>query len=208
MFIALEGGDGVGKGVQIEFLEQWLKDHGHDSVFVRDPGDTLLGNKIRSLLLKDSTVEICPLAEAALFMASRAQLVHEKIKPALSEGKIALVDRYLLSTVVYQGYAAGASEGEIAELWKIGTVFAQGILPDVTFVLDCSPEICDKRLTRERDRIESRGLQFHSLVLQGYRQAVQLWNQYTHGEVFLIDATSSPSEVFNSIKSILEKRIP
>ena len=113
MFIALDGGDGAGKGVQIEFLKRWLAERGLDFVFVRDPGDTSLGDIIRSLLLKNSAIDICPLAEAALFMASRAQLVQEIIEPALETGKVVLVDRYLLSTVVYQGYANDATEEEI-----------------------------------------------------------------------------------------------
>lgn len=208
MFIALDGGDGAGKGVQIEFLKRWLAERGLDFVFVRDPGDTSLGDIIRSLLLKNSAIDICPLAEAALFMASRAQLVQEIIEPALEAGKVVLVDRYLLSTVVYQGYANDATEEEIATLWRIGTVFTKGILPDVTFILDCPSEVCNERLSRDRDRIEARGIKFHSKVAQGYRQAAQTWNQYARGEVFVIDATLTPQEVFNKIKAILESRVP
>lgn len=207
MFIALDGGDGSGKGVQIGFLKGWLAEHGYDSVFVRDPGDTPLGDRIRALLLGDSTVNICPIAEAALFMASRAQLVYDKIKPALNAGKVALVDRYLLSTIVYQGYATGATEDEIAELWRVGTVFAQGVLPDLTFILDCPPEECEKRLAREKDRIEARGIDYHTRVAQGYRMAAASWSQHAPGEVFVIDATPSPLEIFEKIKTILESRI-
>ena len=207
MFIAIDGGDGSGKGVQIGFLKGWLAERGFDSVFVRDPGDTPLGDKIRALLLRESSIDICPIAEAALFMASRAQLVHEKIKPALDAGKVALVDRYLLSTIVYQGYAVGATDEEIAELWRIGTVFAQEILPDVTFILDCPSEECERRLTREKDRIEARGTDYHSRVAQGYRKAAASWNQYAPGEVFVIDATPEPPVIFEKIKAILERRI-
>ena len=207
MFIALDGSDGSGKGVQIEFLKGWFTEQGFDSVFVRDPGDTPLGDRIRALLLGDSTVDICPIAEAALFMASRAQLVHDKIKPALTAGKVAFVDRYLLSTIVYQGYAIGATEKEIAELWRVGAVFAQGVLPDLTFILDCPPEECERRLAREKDRIEARGIDYHTRVAQGYRMAATSWSQYAPGEVFMIDATLSPLEIFEKIKTILESRI-
>ena len=207
MFISIDGGDGSGKGVQIEFLKEWLNEQGLESVFVRDPGDTPLGDRIRNILLKDPNVEICPKAEAALFMASRAQLVHEKIRPALASGKVVLVDRFLLSTVVYQGFASGASDEEIAELWKIGTVFTQGILPDLTFILDCPVEECNKRLNRAKDRIESKGLEYHARVAEGYRQAAIAWKKNAPGEVFLIDGTPAPEAVFEKIKGILQTRL-
>ena len=140
-------------------------------------------------------------------MASRAQLVQEKIAPALRESKLVLVDRYLLSTIVYQGYAAGAMESEVERIWDVGAFLADYILPEIALVLDCPVEIALQRLNRDKDRIESKGVDYHRRVLEGYRKAVSLWKNRTNGEIFLIDATLSPSNVFERIREILEPRL-
>lgn len=206
MFIAIDGADGSGKGVQINLLKEWLKSKNCEFIFVRDPGDTPLGEKIRALLLNEQDLKMSPGAEAALFFASRAQLVTEKIKPALNSKKTILADRYLLSTIVYQGYASGATDAEIAELWQVGSFFADNILPDFTFILDCPLEICDSRLNRNRDRIESKNTNYRAMVIEGYRKAFLNWSQDIGGEAFLIDATLPPLAVFDEIKRRLETR--
>ncbi|MGI6401121.1 MAG: dTMP kinase [Thermoguttaceae bacterium] len=205
MFIAIDGGDGSGKGVQIGLLKEWFISRGVDPLFIHDPGDTVLGEKLRSLLLKGRDYEVCPLAEAALFMASRAQLIDEKIRPALESGRVVFTDRYLLSTIVYQGYASGATREEIETLWNVGINLTQNVLPDLTFVLDCPAEECSRRLVGERDRIESKGTDFHKRVVDGYRQAVESWKKKSLGEAFIIDADRSPGEVFAEIRTILEQ---
>ena len=207
MFITIDGGDGSGKGRQIELIRTWFEDNNVDFAFFRDPGDTALGESIRSLLLERHDLSICSKSELALFMASRAQLVAEKIWPALQEGKIVLVDRYLLSTVVYQGYAVGADEREIAQIWNIGQALVDNVMPDLTFVLDCSADIAFQRLNRAKDRIESRSSEYHSRVAQGYRDAVQNWRKWAPGEAFLIDATAPPETVFEKIRTVLEMRL-
>jgi|LSQX01.1.fsa_nt_gb dTMP kinase len=207
MFITIDGGDGSGKGRQIELIRTWFEDNNVDFAFFRDPGDTALGESIRSLLLERHDLSICSKSELALFMASRAQLVAEKIWPALQEGKIVLVDRYLLSTVVYQGYAVGADEREIAQIWNIGQALVDNVMPDLTFVLDCSADIAFQRLNRAKDRIESRSSEYHSRVEQGYRDAVQNWRKWAPGEAFLIDATAPPETVFEKIRTVLEMRL-
>lgn len=207
MFIAVDGGDGSGKSVQIELLAQWLAARGFEVLRLRDPGSTTLGEEIRALLLNRHELSICPLAEAALFMASRAQMVQERIKPALESGKIVLLDRYLLSTVVYQGYASNASDETIEQIWQIGAVLAEGVLPDLTFVLDCPFDVSYLRLNRPKDRMENKGSEFHSRVVDGYRRSVLNWQKITKGEAFLIDATKSPEEVARSITDILESRL-
>ncbi|MDD3590681.1 MAG: dTMP kinase [Thermoguttaceae bacterium] len=207
MFITIDGGDGSGKGRQIELIRTWFEDNNVDFAFFRDPGDTALGESIRSLLLERHDLSICSKSELALFMASRAQLVAEKIWPALQEGKIVLVDRYLLSTVVYQGYAVGADEREIAQIWNIGQALVDNVMQDLTFVLDCSADIAFQRLNRAKDRIESRSSEYHSRVEQGYRDAVQNWRKWAPGEAFLIDATAPPETVFEKIRTVLEMRL-
>ncbi len=207
MFITIDGGDGSGKGLQLELIKKWLVERRVDFVFFRDPGDTALGDLIRSLLLDRSDLAICAKSELALFMASRAQLVSEKIRPALQEGKTVLVDRYLLSTVVYQGYAVGADEKEIVRAWDVGRILVDDVMPDLTFVLDCPPEIAFQRLNRKRDRIESKGFEYHLRVAQGYRDAVKNWSGRAPGEAFLIDASVPPESVFEKIKDVLETRL-
>ena len=207
MFITIDGGDGAGKGLQIGLIKKWFDDNCVDFVFFHDPGDTALGENIRNLLLDRRDLSICAKSELALFMASRAQLVSEKIRPALQQGKTVLIDRYLLSTVVYQGYAVGANEGEIAQIWNIGRILADNVMPDLTFILDCPPEIAFQRLNRAKDRIESKGSEYHSLVAQGYRTAVKNWSRHAPGEAFLIDATASPDKVFKEIRDVLQTRL-
>ena len=207
MLITIDGGDGSGKGKQIDFLRSWLANRQLEYVFLRDPGDTDLGEAVRDLLLHRNDLAICPKAELALFMSSRAQLVHEKIKPALENGKVVLVDRYLLSTVVYQGYAVGSPDEELEWIWRIGKYLADGIMPEITFVLDCPSQIAFERINRTKDRMESKGSDFRRRVAEGYRQAVNDWEKFGLGEVYLIDATLSPDEVFARIRTVLEDRV-
>lgn len=207
MLIALEGIDGSGKGVQIEYLKTWLTEQGFDVTYTRDPGDTPLGESIRSLLLTQAEFSICPLAEMGLFMSARAQLVNDVIRPALNAGRIVLVDRFILSTIVYQGYANSLSSQDIELLWKTCLFLSGGIFPDLTFVLDCPPSISHKRLTHPKDRIESRDDAYHARVSEGYRKAVQNWNSSTPGKSFSIDSTLEPQLVFEQIKDILQPRL-
>ena len=204
MFIALEGIDGSGKGVQLGYLKDWLNEQGFKVTYARDPGDTPLGESIRSLLLTQTDYSICPLAEAGLFMSARAQLVNDVILPALNKGRIVLVDRFILSTIAYQGYANSLSSQDIDRLWKTCLFLSGGVFPDITVLLDCPPAISHKRLARPKDRIESRDQAYHARVLEGYRQAIQNWNKSAHGESFSIDSTGEPLLVFEQIKEILQ----
>ncbi len=204
MFIAIEGCDGSGKGVQIEKLKSWFKNEGRPVEFFHDPGCTKLGESIRALLLERSDVALAQRAEIALFMASRSQLVVEKILPALRKNKTVIVDRYLLSTVVYQGYAYKAPLADIEAIWEMGTYMAQGVLPELTFVLDCSAEHALRRLNRPKDRIEQRAFDYHERVVMGYRDAVRNWGFCAPGRAFLINAERTPDEVFDEILSVVK----
>ncbi len=206
MFIAVDGGDGAGKSAQIAQLTLWLQNRGREVAFFRDPGDTPLGDALREILLARKDLAICAESETALFMAARAQLVRDKIRPALAAGKVALVDRFLLSTVVYQGYAVG---GDAKTIWRLGTHMTGGLLPDVTFVLDCPTDVAFGRINRSKDRIESKGADFHRRVRDGFLRAVDDWKRFAvPGKAFLIDATQTPEEVGAKITERLQAEVP
>ena len=145
LFLVLEGPDGGGKTTQAERLAKWLDEGGFDVVTCRDPGGTALGDRLRSVLQDRTNMPVSMRAEMLLFMASRAQLVEEVIAPALAAAKIVISDRYLLSNIVYQGTAGGLLEEEIA---MVGLAATAGLLPDLTIVLDITPEQSHARIAR------------------------------------------------------------
>jgi len=166
MFFAFDGLDGTGKSTQMDLFVTWLTESGHDVVRCIDPGTTPVGQKIRSLLLGDE-VPIGRTSEMLLFMAARAQLVESVIKPAIETGKTIVSDRYLLANLVYQGYAGGLNVEAIRE---IGQTATRGIMPDIMFVLDMSPEIASERMQRERDRMEDQDAAFIERLRAGFLQ--------------------------------------
>jgi dTMP kinase len=212
LFLVLDGPDGGGKSTQALRLFEWLKGRGFDVVACRDPGGTALGDRLRAILLDRETVALAMRSEMLLYMASRAQLVDEVIKPALSAGKIVISDRYLLANIVYQGTAGGLLEEEIA---MVGMIATAGLLPDLTIVLDIAPEQAMARLGAARDRIEDRPLFYHERVRAGYLAAanIQAGISGPAGEsasvypapIVLIDATADSETVFKRIQqAVLE----
>jgi dTMP kinase len=165
MFFSFDGVDGAGKSTQMERFCLWLRQQGHDFITCRDPGSTQLGERLRSLLLERSSTPIARRSEMLLYMASRAQLVEEVIRPALAAGKSVVCDRYLLANIVYQGHAGGLDPEEIR---RVGKVAVAGLMPDLTFVFDVPIAIALKRMNRELDRMESQGLEFMERVRQGF----------------------------------------
>lgn len=164
LFITLDGVDGTGKSTQCRLLADWLRARGHDVVTCADPGGTAVGTVIRDLLLHQRGV-MSNACEAMLFMASRAQLVAEIIKPALDAGKDVVCDRFVLANVVYQGHAAG---GDPEMLWKIGAYVTNTLEPNLTLVLDMPVEAALGRRNGPADRVESRGLTYHTKVREGF----------------------------------------
>jgi dTMP kinase len=164
MFFSFDGLDGVGKSTQMDRFCAWLTERGHDVVRCRDPGSTLLGEQIRELLL-GHRVPIARAAEMLLFMAARAQLVDELIRPALTQGKTIVSDRFLLSNVVYQGHAGGL---DVDDLWHIGRIATGGLSPDLVFLLDMPPAAAAARIERQRDRMESQGREFDDRLRRGF----------------------------------------
>ena len=153
LFVALEGPDGSGKTTQVARLASWLRGDGREVVTCREPGGTALGERLRSILLDRSDLTIGMRAELLLFMSSRAQIVEEVIRPALARGTVVVVDRFLLSSVVYQGYAGGL---DVGSLWQVGLMATAGLKPDLTLLIDVPPEVARGRIGPGRDRIEDR----------------------------------------------------
>jgi dTMP kinase len=207
-FLVLDGPDGGGKTTQVPRLADWLREAGFDLVACREPGGTTLGNRLRAIVMDRDSMSISIRSEMLLFMASRAQMVDEVIRPALEAGHVVVCDRYLLSTVVYQGHAGGLDPAEIAAVGRIAT---GGLLPDLTIVLDVDPETARRRVGPARDRIEDRPADYHDRVREGYRQAAAVgagtgWLASLYpAPVVLVDATAPPDAVFEAIKSEVER---
>jgi dTMP kinase len=165
MFYSIDGGDGVGKSTQIGLFCNWLRERGQEVVTCRDPGSTRLGEAVRELLLNRHDLEIHRRSEMLLYMAARAQMVEEFIRPAVDAGKTVVCDRFLLANVVYQGYGGGL---DIETLWRVGEIAVGGFMPDLTIVLDMPAHSAAGRIERELDRMEKQGAEFHARVREGF----------------------------------------
>lgn len=163
-FISLDGLDGTGKSTQCRLLADWFRGRGHAVTACADPGGTAVGKAIRELLL-DGCQEMTIACEALLFMASRAQLTAEVIRPALDAGQVVVSDRFLLANVVYQGYAGGLDPGL---LWQIGRMAIGDLEPDLTLILDVAVETALARRKRSPDRFERRDILYQARVREGF----------------------------------------
>jgi dTMP kinase len=169
LFFALDGPDGGGKTTQAARLVTWLREQGYDVVACRDPGGTAVGERVREILLDRATTHLAMRAEMLLYMACRAQLVEEVIRPALEAGRVVVSDRYLLANVVYQGYAGGLP---VDEIWRVGEAATGGLMPDLTLLIDVPPEVAQARVGAPRDRLEDRPEAFRLRVRQGFLEAL------------------------------------
>lgn len=192
MFFSIDGIDGTGKSTQMRMLIDWLTEQGHDVVECRDPGSTGMGEAVRRLLLDHHDFEIHRRSEMLLYMAARAQLVEEVIRPALVAGKTVVSDRFLLANVVYQGHAGGL---DIETLWNVGQVATDGVYPDRVFLLDMPVEVADQRMQRELDRMESQGDEFRQRLREGFRAEAARDRE----RIALIDAEQSVEDVHAAI---------
>ncbi|MFK5581859.1 MULTISPECIES: dTMP kinase [unclassified Serinicoccus] len=166
LLIAFEGGDGAGKSTQSRLLGQWLQEQGYAVLHTREPGGTTLGRTLRELVLHGEDGSVAPRAEALIFAADRAQHVATVVRPALERDEIVLTDRYLDSSVAYQGAARELGHEEVRDLslWAV-----EGLVPDLTVLLDVSPEQGRERRGAVHDRLEREADDFHDRVRHGFR---------------------------------------
>ncbi len=207
LFITFVGGEGSGKTTQLKALLAQLRGGGRDAVETRDPGGTGIGKQIREVLLDRENAGMAATGELFLYEASRAQLVQERIRPALAAGRIVLCDRFTDSTVAYQGYGRGLDLDLVARLNALAT---DGLRPDLTFLLDLDPVVglarATQRVTRLRgrhDRIEEEVLGFHQRVRAGYRAIAAVEPE----RVRLLDASRGIAEIEADIRRHVEERL-
>jgi dTMP kinase len=170
IFIAFEGGEGIGKSTQSKLLKAWLEQEGETVVLSREPGGSDLGIEIRKILLSHSTGEISPRAEALLYAADRAHHVYSVIRPALALGEVVISDRYFDSSIAYQGAGRVLEPGEVARISRWAT---ESLFPTLTIIIDLPPQIGLARL-KSKDRLESQPIDFHERVRQEFIQLAAL----------------------------------
>lgn len=198
IFITLEGPDGSGKTTQIKMLRDYLEEKGFEVLITREPGGTKISEKIRNIILDPENKEMNGACEALLYAASRAQLVGEVILPALREGKVVIADRFVDSSIVYQGVARELGEDMIENINRFAT---SGKEPDVTFLINISPEIGIQRKHSDGklDRLEQENIMFHNKVHEGYNR---LKGKYSR--IFEIDGTQSIEDIQYIIRSKID----
>jgi dTMP kinase len=197
VLVTFEGVDGSGKSTQADLLRDWLRQEGRKVVTTREPGGTPLGERVRELLLDGEGMAAW--TEAALFAAARAELVERVIGPALAEGADVICDRYLDSSLAYQGVARGLG---VERVLAFNVEAIRGILPDVTFLLVVDVDEAQKRSAAARDRIEREGAAFLSLVDNGYRQLAGLFPQ----RIVVIDASRPIHEIAEEVREHVQRR--
>ena len=194
MFVTFEGLDGSGKTTQARLLRERLEADGQEVVVTREPGGTELGERVRDLVLHGG--HVAPWAEALLYTASRAQLVEEVIRPALDRGASVLCDRYLDSSVAYQGIARGLGLERVLDL---NLTAVGGLLPDRTFLFLIDPALIGQRLRREHDRLESEDADFHARVDDGYRRLAERFPE----RIVVLDGTRPAEELAEEVYGAL-----
>lgn len=193
LFVAFEGGDGAGKSTQSRLLGQWLDEQGYAVLHTREPGGTVLGREIRELLLHGEDGSVSPRAEALLFAADRAHHVASVVRPALGRGKVVLTDRYLDSSVAYQGAARDLGHEEIRRLsmWAV-----EGLVPDLTVLLDVTAAEGRVRRGQVHDRLEREADDFHDRVRRGFLDLAAR----EPGRYAVLDATAPVEELAAQVR--------
>ncbi len=191
LFVTFEGVDGCGKTTQMNLLAKYLKDNGHDVILTREPGAKGLGEKIREILLHYDG-EVSSRAESFLFLADRAQHIDKIVNPAVEQGKIVLCDRHTDSTLAYQGYGRGVVLEQLKMLNNLATGQRK---PDITFVFDIDIETSMSRVGKEKDRMESAGIEFFEKVRKGYLEIAK----QEPDRVKVLDSTRSIDEIFEDV---------
>ena len=189
MFFSFDGIDGTGKSTQMDRFCHHMRQQGHEVVSCRDPGSTPLGERLREILLEQNGCPIDMVSEMLIYMAARAQLVTEVIRPALERGAVVVCDRFLLANVAYQAHGGGLSPDA---LWQVGEVATGGCTPTLTLLLDLDVHKAASRMSRTLDRLESRGEAYFQRVREGFLAEAARSN----GSIAVINADQSPDQVF------------
>jgi dTMP kinase len=200
LFLTFEGLDGCGKSTQMELLATGLRERGYVVLVTREPGGTTVGEAIRDLLLDPRHHGMSARAEALLYAAARAHLVQQIIRPALQDGQVVLCDRYLDSSLAYQGYGRGLGNDDIITLnvWATECLF-----PDLTLFLDLDDSLRSGRLAAVPDRLEAEDEEFHRRVAEGYRELLSL---HPH-RIRRVDAQGTEEEVQARVRAVLEEEL-
>jgi len=198
--ITFEGIDGSGKSTQIQLLEAEFEKLGISYKTFREPGGTKLSEKIRTILLDKENIELYSNAESLLFAAARAQLTAEQIKPAITKGEFVICDRFTDSTIAYQGHGRGLN---INNLELINTIATDGLIPDITFILDIDPQKATERLkTVNPDRMEASGIDFFKRIRQGYCHI----REQNQSRCIVINGEKPQKDISEEIQHIIMKK--
>ncbi|MFF7022142.1 dTMP kinase [Streptomyces klenkii] len=200
-FIAFEGGDGAGKSTQVRAVAEWIRSKGHEVVVTREPGATPIGQRLRAILLDVSSAGLSDRAEALLYAADRAEHVDSVVQPALARGAVVITDRYIDSSVAYQGAGRDLSPTEIARInrWATG-----GLVPHLTVLLDVSPETARERFTEAPDRLESEPMEFHNRVRTGFLTLAAA----DPSRYLVVDAGQAPEDITTVVRHRLDQVLP
>ena len=200
LFVTMEGPDGSGKTTQIRKITEYLEKEGYDVIITREPGGTNISEAVRGIILNKDFSEMDPMTELLLYAAARAQLVSEVIAPAIEAGKAVISDRFIDSSLVYQGMARNLG---METVYNINLNATKGLMPDVTFLLDLSAEegIRRKKNQAELDRMERESLEFHKAVVEGYRSLADRFPE----RIERIDATLPIDDIYDIIRNRLQK---
>jgi dTMP kinase len=201
LFITFEGGDGSGKTTQVSLLASWLERQGHNVLLTREPGGTDVGVELRNIVLHRKGA-LAPRAEALLYAADRAHHIYSVVRPALEAGTTVVQDRYLDSSVAYQGAGRVLEENEVRDLSLWAT---EGLLPDLTIVLDAPAEYLRARISgddRVFDRLEAEGDDFHERVRQAYHRFAELEPERIH----ILDATKSVDWIHQQVRDLVSQK--
>ena len=203
-FITFEGGEGSGKSTMIEKTFKWLNDNNINCIKTREPGGIKISEKIREVILDNDNVEMDSRTEALLYAAARRQHLVEKVIPALNDGIVVLCDRFIDSSLAYQGHARGIG---IDEIMKINEFAIDGYMPDLSIFFDIEPNLGLERIlmdnNREVNRLDKEKMEFHTLVREGYNLVYNM----NKDRIVKIDASKSIEDVFSNVKKIISKEL-
>lgn len=204
LFITLEGGEGAGKTTIANAVIDKLSTLGIETLYTREPGGIKIAEKIREVILDRDHTEMDCRTEALLYAAARRQHLVEKVKPAMDEGRIVLCDRFVDSSIVYQGYARGIGMDEVRDINQFAI---EGFMPDLTIFFDIKPEIGLARIaandSREVNRLDLEGLAFHELVYEGYKKQAKMNPE----RIVSVDATKSVETLTDEVCALILSKL-